>query len=136
MSYTLGEAARATGKAKPTIAKAITSGRISAAKNDDGSYSIDPAELHRVYPMTGNANGELLSVGHPTATLGAATVEIEHWRVLAAEREETIRDLRARLDSEAEERRRLTALLTADRGPHTSIGPRRGWWYRLRNKAG
>jgi hypothetical protein len=40
---------------------------------------------------------------------------------LLSEREETIRDLRARLDAEAEERRRLTAVLT---------GPRRPWWRR------
>jgi hypothetical protein len=38
--------------------------------------------------------------------------ELGKWRALAIEREETIRDLRARLDAEAEERRRLTALQT------------------------
>jgi hypothetical protein len=38
--------------------------------------------------------------------------ELDKWRALAIEREETIRDLRARLDAEAEERRRLTTLLT------------------------
>jgi excisionase family DNA binding protein len=51
MAYTLGDAARATGKSKPTIAKAIKAGRISATKTEDGSYQIDPSELHRVYPM-------------------------------------------------------------------------------------
>src|SRR6185369_6775676 len=45
--YTLGEAARASGKGKSTIAKAIKSGRISATRDPDGSYRIDPAELHR-----------------------------------------------------------------------------------------
>jgi hypothetical protein len=35
--------------------------------------------------------------------------------VLLAEREETIRDLRARLDAEAEERRKLIAVLTDQR---------------------
>jgi hypothetical protein len=51
--YTLGQAARATGKAKPTIARAIQTGRISASRADDGSWAIDPAELHRVYPYDG-----------------------------------------------------------------------------------
>lgn len=48
--YTLGTAAKATGKAKATISKALKSGRISGQKGDDGVFRIDPAELHRVYP--------------------------------------------------------------------------------------
>ena len=51
MVYTLGEAAKATGKSKATISKAIKYGRISAKKNDSGAFQIDPSELHRVYPV-------------------------------------------------------------------------------------
>ena len=51
MVYTLGEAAKATGKSKSTISKAIKKGRISALKGSNGAYSIDPSELHRVYPV-------------------------------------------------------------------------------------
>lgn len=50
--YTLGEAAKATGKSKATISKAIKSGRISASKDETGTFRIDPSELHRVYPLT------------------------------------------------------------------------------------
>lgn len=50
MAYTLGEAAKATGKSKATLSKAIKSGRISAIKGDTGAFQIDPSELHRVYP--------------------------------------------------------------------------------------
>jgi hypothetical protein len=50
MPYTLGQAAKATGLSKPTISDAIKKGRISAKKNESGSFEIDPAELHRVYP--------------------------------------------------------------------------------------
>ena len=50
MVYTLGDAAKATGKSKATISKAIKSGRISAIKDETGTFQIDPAELHRVYP--------------------------------------------------------------------------------------
>jgi chromosome segregation ATPase len=42
-------------------------------------------------------------------------------------------DLRRRLDSEAEERRRLTALLT-DQRPAAQPDVRRGWWRQLRGK--
>ena len=50
MKYTLGQAAKATGMNKMTISRAISAGRISAAKNEKGEYSIDPSELFRVYP--------------------------------------------------------------------------------------
>jgi excisionase family DNA binding protein len=50
MSYTLGEAAKSVGKSKTTLHRAIKSGRISAIKSDNGSYSIEPSELHRVFP--------------------------------------------------------------------------------------
>ena len=50
MPYTLGQAAKATGLSKPTISEAIKKGRISAVKKENGSFEIDPAELHRVYP--------------------------------------------------------------------------------------
>lgn len=50
LRYTLGTAAKATGKSKTTIQRAISNGRISAEKRDDGTYSIDPSELHRAFP--------------------------------------------------------------------------------------
>lgn len=49
--YTLGTAAKATGKSKTTIQRAIAKGQISADRQVSGGYSIDPSELHRVFPM-------------------------------------------------------------------------------------
>ena len=49
MSYTLGQAAKATGKSKTTIQRSIAKGRISAKKDASGVYQIDPSELHRVF---------------------------------------------------------------------------------------
>lgn len=51
--YTLGTAAKATGKSKTTIQRAIAKGQLSADKLQNGGYSIDPSELHRVFPMVG-----------------------------------------------------------------------------------
>jgi predicted site-specific integrase-resolvase len=51
MRYTLGEAAKATGKSKTTIQRAVSKGLISASKEKSGRYSIDPSELHRVFPV-------------------------------------------------------------------------------------
>ena len=44
---TLGEAARQCGVAKGTISKAIKTGKLSATRNEDSSWSIDAAELQR-----------------------------------------------------------------------------------------
>jgi excisionase family DNA binding protein len=48
---TLGQAARLTKLGKTTLARAIKAGRLSATRNDSGTYQIDPAELSRVYPF-------------------------------------------------------------------------------------
>lgn len=50
MSYTLGQAAKATGKSKSTISKALKSGIISGEKGANGAFKIEPSELHRVFP--------------------------------------------------------------------------------------
>ena len=41
MGYTLGEAAKACRMSKATLSKAVKSGKISATKNADGSFSIE-----------------------------------------------------------------------------------------------
>lgn len=52
MYHTLSEAAKVTGKSKTTLTRAIKSGKLSARKNDDGNYEIDPAELNRAFENT------------------------------------------------------------------------------------
>lgn len=52
MSFlTLSQAAKATSKSKSTLNRAIKSGRLSATRNEDGTFSIDPSELARVFPQ-------------------------------------------------------------------------------------
>ena len=46
----MGTAAKAAGISKATVHRAIKDGRISATRLDDGSYSIEPCELHRIFP--------------------------------------------------------------------------------------
>lgn len=53
--FSMGEAARQAGVSKATIHRAIKAGKLSAAKKDDGSYMIDPAELFRAYPSVKQA---------------------------------------------------------------------------------
>src|SRR3954451_23449426 len=50
-AYTLKQAAVAIGKSKPTVLRAIQSGKISALRDEmTGGWLIEPAELHRLYP--------------------------------------------------------------------------------------
>src|SRR3954451_16190302 len=51
MGYTLGQAAKATGTSKMTIQRALKAGRISGDNDETGAYSLDPAEVHRVFPL-------------------------------------------------------------------------------------
>ena len=51
MDMSLSEAAKAVNKTKQTILNAINAGRLSAAKDHQGQWRIDSAELFRVYPV-------------------------------------------------------------------------------------
>lgn len=127
MSYTLGEAAKATGKSKPTIQRAIKNGRISAKKNEDGTYSIDPAELHRVFdPVTANGN-DSGTVKQSETPSNASMLQRENdlLREQIGRERETVADLRQRLDRESEERRKLTLMLT-DQREKTPHKPQQG----------
>ena len=140
MAYTLGDAAKATGISKASISRAIKSGRISAEKKEDGSFSIEPVELHRVYPpksavpVSATANETLRNPDSDTwntpesnvlqARLDAALEQLR-------DRDGTIGDLRQRLDRSDEERREAQARvigLLAGPGPAES---KRGFFGRL-----
>lgn len=122
MRYTLGTAAKATGKAKSTILRAIKNGTISASRSHDGSYEIEPSELHRVFrpnsTQQASSNDAQPQSEHPeTLRLRLEILEAERQR----ERDQmqaTIDDLRGRLDRSEE---RVTALLAAPAKP-------RRWW--------
>jgi len=59
MKHTLGTAAKAAGVSKSTIYRAVKSGKLSASRNADDEYEIDPAELHRVYePVSERARND------------------------------------------------------------------------------
>jgi hypothetical protein len=135
--YSMAQAAKAVGKSKSTILRAIKSGKLSANKNAHEQYEISPSELHRVYPIashealhepvddaprtTSDATGEAAEMA---LKLVAAEKERDAAQNLAEERARTIDDLRSRLDTEGEERRKLTAMLT-DQRP-------KGFWARFR----
>jgi hypothetical protein len=141
MPYTLGQAAKASGRSKATIHRAVTAGRLSASRTDSGGWLIEVAELHRVYPPVVSRDGAGNGPRDTTQPLanGGEPGEVASLRERIAEQAETIRDLRARLDAESEERRqtqaRLVGLLTHRQPgsvPATGSGVPGPWWRRWR----
>lgn len=51
MQYSANQAAELTGKNVATITRAIKSGKLSATKDQSGTWKIDGAELSRVFPL-------------------------------------------------------------------------------------
>lgn len=149
MAYTLGEAAKATGKSKTTIAKSIKTGRVSASKKEDGSYLIDPSELHRVYPMDSSPQSPSLQQDTPphskvNTELSAKIRELESvlyaTQQRLADRDEQLAHLREDRDREVgylrtdlerwqQQAQQAQALLTDQRAkPMIEQTPRRSWW--------
>lgn len=113
--FSLTQAAKQVGKSKPTISKAIKTGRLSAQKVGNG-YEIDAAELFRVYPKVAqNVDAELT---HDATRVALLELEAKMLRQQLEREQETVADLRARLD-------KADALIT-DARP----APRKWFWQR------
>ena len=143
MSYTLGEAAKAADFSKPTLSRAIKKGKLSAKRLDDGSYSIDAAELERWKDANGHRNGAVKRIATPTETpetpreTSALQAEVEKLRaqVQADQPERGFLEQRTEYLKERAERAerkedQLHALLV-DLRPQTAAEPRKGFWGRL-----
>ena len=135
MKLTLGEAAKETTVSKGTLSKAIKSGKISAHRNEDGSFAIDPAELFRVFPKqveTPQAEQSETPVEPHGNTMEATRLQVE---LEVAQREaailrDTVADLRTDRDAWRQQAERQTLLLQDHRDKE--VGPDRvGWFDRL-----
>jgi hypothetical protein len=117
----LNQAARESKRSKATLLEAIRAGRLSAAKDDQGRYQIDPAELFRVYlpnrpePDTETDDDLKKETADPSPYQEKTALLERLISHLTDERD----DLRARLDKSeaarenaAAEIRRLTLMLT------------------------
>lgn len=93
MKHTAGTAAKAVGKTKSTITKAIASGKISATKNASGAWEIDVAELHRVYPPAPKETVSQQANSTPTEN-GGNTIENQGLERLVKSLEEQVEDLK------------------------------------------
>jgi len=118
MKHTAGTAAKAVGKTKSTITKAIASGKLSAIKNDNGAWEIDASELYRVYPPTPL---ETVEIEHNDTLkeTGRNSKEIQALERLLKAAEEQIDDLKADRDEWRKQANQL--LLTNTSAPRKRI---------------
>ena len=132
MPYTLGEAAKATGKDRATISRALKKGKISGTKDTQGQWQIDPAELHRVYPPAQQSNTERAT---DNARIRNSNFESDN-RVLQAELDaakERIKNIEAERDKwhRAFEQQQETATNALRQLEDHRQRESRGFWSRL-----
>lgn len=130
MLVSLGAAAKMVGRSKSGLSKAIKAGRLSATRNDDGSYSVDVAELSRVFQIvTGNTStveltgegvrqetpkgGRVADQVDPSVALARAEAELKGLR-------ELLEEVRGSRDQWRDQAERLAL-----------TGPQRSFWKRL-----
>lgn len=143
MKVSATKAAKLVGKTTPTITAALKSGKLSGEKRDGGGWDIDTSELFRVWPSVNHTHESTLrNIQNETPKFNSALqVELKVTQERLNDAQQTIEDLRTRLDVEASERRKLTAQLTDRRERETASSPvetlptsRMGWWDRLLGK--
>ena len=135
MKLSLIKAAEVSGKSKSTINRAIKSGKLSAQRNEDGSYNIDPSELERAFPKSNH--------GTPTTEPATNPVELLQFKVLEAKLEATTERLRdaserlmekddiiSDLRSDRDTWRQQATRLLGDHG-EGNIKDAKGFWKRL-----
>lgn len=137
-NFTLGQAAKATGRAKGTITNAIKKGRLTAEKNEIGQYEIQPAELFRVFPEQSNNSQKLnktdavapvqnreimadlaVELGKTKAENEALEKQIDLLREMLTKSEQTVE--RERANTEEWRKQAQTLALTDQRA-------KGGWW--------
>lgn len=94
-TFSLTAAAKEVGKSKPTISKAIKTGRLSANRVGQG-YEIDASELFRVYPKA--TQSEPAKEIASSNAVNLLELEAKMLREQLDRERDTVEDLRKRLD--------------------------------------
>ena len=134
--FTIGQAAKETGKAKSTIKKAIDTGELSVAEKTSRGFRIDAAELFRVFPKRiQKRTNEQIETGKNTPENNALLIKVEMLREqlertdLDREREreqasKEIESLKEQLERQSADHRQALAAITDQR----RNAPKRKWW--------
>lgn len=127
--FTIGQAAKETGKAKSTIKKAIDNGEMSVVEKTARGFKIDASELFRVFPKRSESDGfEQIETIDKTIENSVLQAKLHASQERYGDAEKTIEDLRDRLSNSDSERTRLTTLLTDQRKSPSEA--RKWFWQR------
>lgn len=159
-TYSLSGAAEATGLTRQGILAAIRRGTISAHKNAQGQWEINPAELHRVYPpvhpvraadvvtpsVTPNVDSSVTSPVTPAIPPGDTVTNTPNLATLAeltalqqrlAVAEALLQAARDQAESALQERdawkeqSHQWMVMSMKALPEGDVTPKRGFWARL-----
>jgi hypothetical protein len=94
--YNLATAAAAAGINKSTVLRHIKAGKVSATRDQNGGWQIDPAEFHRTFPPLVTAGGAEQPLQQRDATADAMVALLreqladmrqqrDHWQTEAAD---------------------------------------------------
>lgn len=126
MGLSLRDAANQVAVSKSTILRAIQSGRLSAARTDDGGYSIEPAELFRVYAPKARNIAVERSMGQDASPAGPSATAALDGQI------EALRELLRRADARADEiRADRDAWRAQAETAQRILTDRRPWWKRI-----
>ena len=106
----LSQAAKETGKSKSTINRAIKTGKLSATRHEDGTYSIAASELFRAFPRGTEYRSEWINAERDTEPDRTASIKIEALEAALQREREVNADLMADRDHW---RQQATTLLSA-----------------------
>lgn len=113
MPYTLGQAANAIKISKSTLSTAIKKGKLSATKNENGDYQIDPAELERA------VSSGVLRTAKPLNTSPPETPDFKAENMALKAKLEVMQELldqvKGERDNLREQNARITTLISAGR---------------------
>lgn len=123
--FSMLEAAKEVGTSKASIWRAIKAGRLSATRQDDKTYSINPAELFRVYPKrvgnndlkrsdTASETSDTVEKNPVTASHAALDLEIRMLREMLNRMEEAHQREREALQGERDAWKVQTERLLTD----------------------
>lgn len=114
----LTEAAKQAGIGKTTLWRSIKNGKVSASRDSDGNWLIDPAELSRVYAVvppvtdeTGSGTDTKRDETGDETPLNALREVLAMKDDLIRRQDQEIDDLRNRLSLSEQERREATKTL-------------------------
>lgn len=133
MQHTLRAAAKAVGRDRTTLMRAIRSGKLSAMRADAGAWLIDAAELHRVYPPLEHAqadapgDAQVRTPDKRDIEIAELRVRVEAAQEVARVQAEALADLRRRLDIATGQLGETLAQVRQ----LTDQRPTRRWWSRL-----